>query len=130
MQRIIQTALVLSVIVAGLQSCSQPTPNKVIHTIGFDWLEGCETGKGDCKPILLVRQSISDSIRLIFPSGGTESDVYLYKISLDKPLLHDQKWSGQGRPVLDLTGLPDGSYTAHMLSCAVGGIFSVIIKTS
>jgi hypothetical protein len=130
MRRLFQIILLLSSFIIGLQSCSQPTPNKVIHSIDFDWLEGCETGKGNCNPVVLERKSISDSVRLIFPSGGTQSDVYLYKTSLDKSLRQDHKRTGQGLPFLDLTGLPDGNYIAHMLACAVGGRFNVVIKTN
>lgn len=46
-----------------------------------------------------------------------------------KPLRHDQKFTGQGGPILDLTGLPDGIYRPHMLSCGVGGIFQITITT-
>lgn len=131
----------LSLFIIGLQSCSQPTSNKilsinkVVHTIDFDWLEKCETGKGDCGPVMLEREMISDSVRLVFPSGGTSSTVYLYKTPVDKtnplakPFLQDHKNAKQGLPSLDLTQLPDGDYLAWMLSCSVGGGFTVTLKT-
>ena len=80
--------------------------------------------------MILERQSIYDSIRLIFPLGDTASSVYLYKTLLGKSLRQDHKRAGEGQPSLDLTGLPDGNYAAHMLACAMGGGFSVVIKTN
>ena len=64
-----------------LTACGQTKTNNkkvVVQNLDFTYLEGCETGKGDCKPIEIVRQSKQDSVVLIFPSGGTESDVYLH----------------------------------------------------
>lgn len=79
---------------------------------------------------------------MIFPSGGTQSDVYLYEKDKaylkwlngkqkdkPKPIRHDQKFSEQGNPTIDLTGLPDGKYKPHMLSCGVGGSFDLTIAT-
>ena len=58
-----------------LISCQQPNnrKNKIVYTVDFNYLEGCETGKGDCKPVTLARHSIQDSIVVIFPAGGTQS---------------------------------------------------------
>lgn len=115
----------------GCLIAGQEVNKKIIHTIDFAWLEACETGKGNCNPILITRQGITDSIQLIFPGGGTVSDVYLYTADpARRPLRHDQKRAGQGPPKLDLTGLCDGTYATAMMSCAVGAGFSIIIKTN
>jgi hypothetical protein len=101
----------------------------VIKTLDFAYLEGCETGKGGCKPIEIIRQSKQDSVLLIFPSGGTESDVFLH-ISNNKNFeLHDKKISGQGKPTLNLTNLEDGEYSANIISCGLGGSSLVRLKT-
>ena len=104
-------------------------------------MEGCETGKGDCKPIVLTRHSLQDSVKVIFPSGGTSSSVFVYTgeefipwfkgtpNDQPKPLRHDHKYSGEGRPAIDLTGLPDGKYSAYMLSCNLGGSLELFIVT-
>lgn len=42
----------------------------------------------------------------------------------------DEKFIGQGKPSLDLTGLPDGKYVAWMTSCGLGGMFQVLISTN
>jgi hypothetical protein len=123
--------LTLLLLLFSLQLPAQTTNGKIIHTISFQWLEGCETGKGDCNPVLITRQHITDTVHLVFPSGGTSSSVYLYAGSaINNPIRQDNKRAGQGQPCLYLTGLPDGRYRAHMLSCAVGGFFSIIIKTN
>lgn len=114
-----------------LTSCSQVKLNTkvVVKTLDFDYLEGCETGKGDCKPILIIRQNKQDSVVLVFPNGGTASTVYLHSVA-DKNLeMHDQKFTGQGRPTLNLTNLEDGEYSAGIVSCGLGGSCLVRLKT-
>ncbi|MEI9810938.1 MAG: hypothetical protein WDO16_25355 [Bacteroidota bacterium] len=130
MQKAISPGILFLTMMTGLSSCSQSYTNKVIYTIDFAWLEGCETGKGDGKPVLISRQCSTDTIQLIFPEGGTSSSVYVYSASSDKPLRQDHTRAGEGHPSLDLTGLADGVYLAHMLACAIGGSFSIIIKTN
>jgi hypothetical protein len=127
-----------------LSACRQHAKqfSRVSYTVEFQYMENCETGKGDCQPIFLTRQSIGDSIIVIYPNGGTRSDIYLYLADSGfmkwmngtpkdqpKPLRHDGKYYGQGNPVFDLTGLPDGKYISHMLSCNVGGFLQLIIQT-
>jgi len=104
-------------------------------------MEGCETGKGDCKPVVLIRQSLQDSIKVVFPIGGTASSVFIYpdtsyikwmrgkQSDQPTPLRNDNKNFSEGNPVLDLTGLPDGKYIPHMYSCGLGGSFELVIKT-
>jgi hypothetical protein len=114
-----------------ITGCGQTKANKkvIVQTLDFAYLEGCETGKGDCKPIEIVRQNKTDSIVLIFPSGGTESDVYLRSAKNKKIELHDKKFTGQGKPSLNLTNLDDGEYSANMISCGLGGSCLVRLKT-
>lgn len=65
---------------------------------------------------------------MIFPSGGTQSDAYLYSSNKSKPIRHDQKYVLQ-EPILDLTGLPNGKYNSRLASCGLGGSFDLIIIT-
>ena len=118
-------------ILTTLASCSQTKLNKniVAQTLDFTYLEGCETGKGDCKPIEIFRKTKQDSVVLIFPSGGTESDVYLHSTKDKKIELHNKKVSGQGKPTLNLTNLDDGEYSANIISCGLGGSCLVRLKT-
>jgi hypothetical protein len=80
----------------------QGESNKISHTVTFEYIEGCETGKGECYPVNINRKTINDSILIYFPNGGTISDVYLYYDSIfnnwinktvDNPefLRHDKK---------------------------------------
>jgi hypothetical protein len=127
-----------------ISAFAQTAGNKhvVVYTVTDGYMEECETGKGECKPIVLKRHSLQDSLRVVFPSGGTQSDVYLYAADTafikwieggpsdqPQPLRRDRKLAGQGPPILDLTGLGDGKYFPHMLSCNVGGFFEVRIET-
>ena len=114
-----------------LTSCGQTKLNKkiVVQTLDFAYLEGCETGRGNCKPTEIIRQSKEDSVLLVFPSGGTESDVYLHSTKNKKIELHDKKISGQGKPTLNLTNLDDGEYSANIISCGLGGSCVVRLKT-
>jgi hypothetical protein len=136
---LIVTFIVLTCLATSGQTGS--TKKNIVYTVDFDYLKGCETGKGDCKPVTIERQSTQDSITLVFPSGGTLTDVYLYTESSfvkwmsgtpkdePKPLRHDRKEAGQGNPFLDLTGLPDGKYSPRMLGCGLGGGFKLTIMT-
>ena len=132
--------IVTSLLCVFLSSYAQGN-NATIFTIDHTYIEGCETGKGDCKLIILKRYSLQDSVKVIFPVGGTSSGVYLYADKEfiqwlkgtpkdePKPLRHDHKLSGEGNPTLDLTGLPDGKYGARMLACGLGGSFQIVIIT-
>ncbi len=108
---------------------TKPKRNIIVQTLDFKYLEGCETGKGDCKPIVIFRQSKQDSILLIFPSGGTESDVYLRSAKNKNLALHNKKVIGQGKPTLNMTNLDDGEYSACIISCGLGGCCSIRLKT-
>lgn len=118
----------------------QGQSNKISHTLTFEYIEGCETGKGECYPVNINRKTINDSILIYFPNGGTISDVYLYSDSIfnnwinktvDNPefLRHDKKYANQGLLKIDMTGLSDGKYRAHMLACGLGGIIEINLKT-
>ncbi len=114
-----------------LISCGQTNTNRILikEVLTFEYLEGCETGKGDCKPIEIFRQNKNDSILLVFPSGGTESDVYLYSMKEINFKLQDKKVKGQGLPKINLTTLEDGEYTASVISCGLGGSCIIRLKT-
>ena len=103
-------------------------PNKTVFKVDSEYWEGCETGKGDCKPLKVIRKSSKDSVLFIMPCGGTETSVTLY--SKDKLLQTVHIFHDQCPPKFDLTGLPDGRYSASMLACGLGGTiqFDLITK--
>jgi hypothetical protein len=118
-------------LLACLTSYSQKKSNQktIIQTLEVAYLEGCETGKGACKPVEILRQTKQDSILLVFPSGWTESHVYLRSATDKRIELHDRRKAGQGEPTLDLTKLDDGEYTAGIASCGLGGSCKIMLKT-
>ena len=122
--------IIILLIAISFCSCGQSNVDKkvIVTTLDFDYLEGCETGKGDCRPIEIFRQTKQDSLLLIFPSGGTISDVYLRSKDL-KVQLHDKKTTGQGNPQINMTGLADGEYSANIISCGLGGACIIKLKT-
>ena len=133
---------------ASAQSTNSPKP--IIHKLSVEYLQACERAKGPCKPTVIKRSSKGQTVTLVFPSGGTESDVYLYGIAdvgpqtsdygvlahitkgVDKAprqLRHDRKLHSDGLPLLELTGLPDGEYRASIVSCGLGGDFVLKLLT-
>ncbi|MCI5054641.1 MAG: hypothetical protein MRY83_00965 [Flavobacteriales bacterium] len=96
----------------------------------------CELGKA-CETLLFQRNLPDECLVLTLPSGGTQTDAYLYRerefldyINTGKKIsaiskVH--KMLGEGIPKLDLTDLPEGNYYCHYLSCAFGGYFEIEI---
>lgn len=91
-----------------------------VDFIGFDYWEGCETGRGDCKPLTFTRTTDGKNWYLIMPCGGTETDVTVSSadgsFSAKQHLLSDKC-----PPYLVLTDLKDGKYVAGMMACGLGG---------
>lgn len=142
MHKLFATVLGIWILVAAACSQANERNEKIVHIIKWDYLEGCETGKGDCKTQVLERRSLKDSIQLILPIGGTQSSVYLYnavdykawinrRTQGDLPsLLQDSRQAASdNNHSLDLTGLPDGTYAIQMMACNLGGSFDLIIST-
>lgn len=91
-----------------------------IKFIDFDYWEGCETGKGECKPLTFTRTKDEKNLYLIMPCGGTESSITVSSsdktFSQEQYLFHDNC-----PPFLALTDLKDGKYFANMIACGLGG---------
>lgn len=91
-----------------------------ISFIDFDYWEGCETGKGDCKPLTFTRTKDEKNWFLIMPCGGTETSVTVS--SADNTFSQKQHLFHDGcPPFLELTNLKDGKYFANMFACGLGG---------
>lgn len=114
----------LIVLVASLnthaQSTSQATDNTKF-TIDFEYWEGCETGESPCVPLEFKRNTLLDSIVLIMPCGGTATSVKLFEVGSEKPISTISISYNECPPTFDLTGLPDGVYSAFMIACGLGG---------
>ena len=104
-----------------------------ISRVEFEYWEGCETGKGECKPLNFIRKSKKEKWFLIMPCGGTATTVTLSKQQgIPKENEINQKCEithSECPPVFELTNLEDGKYYAYMLSCGLGGQIEINIKT-
>lgn len=91
-----------------------------VNFIDFAYWEGCETGKGKCKPLNFTRMKDEKNWYLIMPCGGTETSITVSSpdktFSQEQHLLHDKC-----PPFLALTDLKDGKYFANMRACGLGG---------
>ncbi len=100
-----------------------------------EYIEACETGEGECLPIIIQRKTTNEKIKLVMPMGGTFTSIYLYDApyNLDEkanPLLEGTYYfQDKERPVFNLTEIKDGRYVVHMLACGLGGFFSIELKT-
>lgn len=98
-----------------------------IEYIDFDYWEGCETGKGDCKPLTFSRTEKENYWFLIMPCGGTETAITISGRNFNKELHlnHDNC-----PPYLDLSNLVDGKYSANMRACGLGGTVTFNLTTN
>lgn len=130
-----KTILTISLLLLGLSTKGQY--DKISYVLTRENIEESENGSVACFALSLNRKTINDTVLLFFPTSGTISDVYLYADSvflknLDtaKFLRHDKKYATQGVLEIDMTGLADGKYKAHILACGVGGNVEINIKTT
>jgi hypothetical protein len=100
-----------------------------ISTVNFDYWEGCETGKSDCKPLKFVRTKKDENLFLFMPCGGTQTSVTLSASGKEEPIQKLRIVSSECPPVFDLTNLMDGKYFAYMLACGLGGQIEVNLIT-
>jgi hypothetical protein len=114
-------------------------PAKVVE-VSFKYLEPCETGVGECHPVIINRRK-GEVVKLVLPNAplvavsvwGEESFRKLSERSgAYQPIIRlpESKISADRKaPVLDLSALQDGTYHVGMTSCAVGGFFELRLRT-
>lgn len=104
-----------------------------ISYVDFDYWEGCETGKGECKPLTFTRSSKDENWFLFMPCGGTATTVTLSKqMGIPKKNETIQKCEityPDCPPTFELTNLQDGKYFAYMLACGLGGQIEINLTT-
>ncbi len=140
--RIIFIAILTAITAFSLDAQGLQRNNLIVRVIDEKYMKACETGTADCKPVMISRQTFKDSIQLILPIGGSQSNVNLYTIDSafinwtkgglkeePGPIRSDERFFGQGNPMLDLTGLQDGNYVVWMTSCNLEGIINMTIST-
>lgn len=100
----------------------------LVSTVEFKYWEGCEIGRGPCKPLIFHRDAENSRWFLIMPCGGTSTSVTLSdstrivgKVGVN---------ADQCPPVFELTNLKDGIYLATMLACGLGGSIEFLISTN
>ncbi|MBB1287418.1 hypothetical protein HRH25_23795 [Flavisolibacter sp. BT320] len=118
---------------ANLDTLQQEVPNEL--------LLACETGNGKCDTIKVVRQQLQQPVKVIFPNGGTETEIRLFDTSsfakyinrfpeTDNNLFIRRDHTFMDRkPSLDMSNLADGNYVVHMTACEVGGFYKLELKT-
>jgi hypothetical protein len=101
--------------------------------IKYDSWEPCETGKGECNPVTITRNSTNEKWYVIMPCGGTSTTVTLSAqqgIPEGDELIQKEKIShSECPPIFELTNLRDGKYFAYMISCRLGGQIEINITT-
>ena len=104
-----------------------------ISFVDFAYWEGCETGKGECKPLTFIRSSKDENWFLFIPCGGTATTVTLSKqtgIPKDNETIQKCVITySDCPPTFNLTNLKDGKYFAYMLACGLGGQIEINIMT-
>lgn len=100
-----------------------------VDLIDFKYWEGCETGKGDCKPLTFTRNQSQKNWFLLMPCGGTETAVTVS--GLDNGYAQKLHLFSEGcPPYLELTSMVDGKYSANMMACGLGGQVSFNLATA
>ena len=120
-------------------SIAHRRPAKVVE-VGFDYMEACETGIGECHPLIINRQK-AEVVKLVMPNAplaavsvwDEENFRKLSKrLGAYKPiskLLENGMLADRKAPVLNLSALKDGTYHVWMTSCAVGGMLELHLRT-
>lgn len=97
-----------------------------IEYIKFDYWEGCETGNGDCKPITFIRTSKDANWFLVMPCGGSFTSLTISGVNFNKKIHLDYS---NCPPILELTNLKNGQYSANMIACGLGGTVKFNLET-
>ncbi len=123
--------IIVSILLFVANSTSGQTNVKKTLEFSVDrnYWEGCETGQGECKPLLFERNSKKDSIILMMPCGGTFTTVNLTRAGQKEPIKTLSIGHEDCPPTFDLTGMTDGEYGVYMLACGLGGPIKFILRT-
>ncbi|MCU0434010.1 MAG: hypothetical protein MUC87_11190 [Bacteroidia bacterium] len=101
-----------------------------------------EPSKFDVQPVDLKRNKFGDQLQVFFPAVKRETRVSVYTEQNYRRLMQEtgqvsplyltdaeQLRAVHGRPVLNFSNLPDGSYYVHLSSCNYGGYFCFRLVT-
>lgn len=125
-------------------SCDESRVANISYTVDIEDLAGHRLRNKIVDTLFITRISKSDSVSVIFPEGGTQTDVMLvsrndysnWKMGKDSifpdAIKEDGVFSGDGNeqgPKLDLTRIEDGYYAAYWGTCDFDGVIVVHVKT-
>jgi len=99
--------------------------HKISHTITLEDIEKYGTGKRFSYPVNINRKTINDTLLIAFPNSKRISQIYLQadtsynnqiESDAEKPVFIKQREKKQRKKSqeIDMTGLPDGRYKAHL----------------
>ena len=108
-----------------LIGCYANGQHKICHTITLEDIEKYETGKGISYPVNINRKTINDTLLIIFPNSRTMSQIYLqadtsYNSRIENNseksaiIRRGKKKQRRKSQEIDMTGLSDGRYKAHL----------------
>jgi hypothetical protein len=107
------------------------------------FLETTDTSRFSVTPLLLKRNFPDDSLLIFFPKQERRSQVYVYdQANYNRLLFGDHRGTPVflpdlqgmtalfGRPVVNLSGFPQGKYYIHVTACDFGGFLQMNISDS
>lgn len=106
--------------------------------ISKEYIEGCETGIGDCKTIVIEREK-DELLYLTIPKGGTSTSVSLFKYDHKDHInvIHEKAIKSYNNlkaqenrfPKFNLSELDDDKYLILIFSCNLAGMFEFDLIT-
>lgn len=134
--------ILLAAVVAlwlGSRATEAAAPPAQRIDLKFEYLEACETGQGECRPVVINRrkgEQVSVAFPLIYRASVSLWDSVRYEQHLAKQGIKPLEVKGSGDDIdnpasisFDLTKRADGTYRLWLASCGVGGVYEVRLKT-
>ena len=127
-----------------ITSCNSQTPKLAIYKVGSINMQGPATKREMAQALKITRNSMDDSIIVVFPSGGTQTEVILYKqveydtwksqqmgskpdaLSIYNESVNDSTERGLS---IDLTRLLDGNYVGEWVTCGLSAYAVIELNT-
>lgn len=140
----LKTIIIILITFVLIISCEQETKSHVFYEVEPINMQSLRTKKDSVRSLIVLRNSIDDSISVFFPSGGTETEVLLHRqteyenwkkgqinrrpkvLRSDYESVNDSMEDGLS---IDLSGLPDGNYVGEWLTCSIGAYVVIELTT-
>lgn len=115
----------------------------IVAEVPEDYLRTADTLRFSTYPINLLRAHADDSVVVVFPTNAESENisVLVYDSTQYERLMggdhhaavmENATWLGKllQKPLVNFSGIPDGSYFARLSSCNYGGFIHVRLKTA